>query len=606
MKQESLPVLELYVQQQEQSAAKMAMKLAAIYRRMGQTQAKALTEGWQDARVYQEMALQGSAEHAENVWGQLMQRMMQQAQAVAAAVAGLLGLKKTEDAAEKVQAQQKQVSKALATTRKQAASTMLALDELNVVSGTATSGGSSGASSGSSSPGQQELEEVKKQQSEVEKGWARLWALAGQLAQLFEPAVKSWQKAWSSLKQGSMDALEQMGQSLGDLWNRALMPLAAYFVGDWLPGIVNGFSVVLAPIVAQVGTAFMTHLAGGFGLACQMIETLMNTVLMPLMDLILQVVLDVLDGVANAWATYGEPVLKAIGEGAQRMGNLVKGVYEDVILPVIWDLMEHVEKLWSAHLKPLWDRLALLFGAVAQMCLQVWNNGVMPLLESMKNIFGPVVQKVLGCVADTFFGLLGVACDVLAGIVRSMEGLCNFVSGVFSGNWAQAWNGIVEIFLGIWEGVTAAFRGVIGGLVSMVNAFLSGFVDGFNVVSDLVNSIRLKVSSWVPGVGGESFGFNMPRLPSVQIPALARGAVLPANKPFLAMVGDQKRGTNVEAPLDTIKQALAEVLAQVGGQELTASQPIEVTLDGQVLYRAMSKIQARQGRRIGGAFADAY
>ena len=44
---------------------------------------------------------------------------------------------------------------------------------------------------------------------------------------------------------------------------------------------------------------------------------------------------------------------------------------------------------------------------------------------------------------------------------------------------------------------------------------------------------------------------------------LAKGAVIPAGKPFLAMLGDQKSGTNVEAPLDTIKQALAEVLAEV-------------------------------------------
>ena len=45
-----------------------------------------------------------------------------------------------------------------------------------------------------------------------------------------------------------------------------------------------------------------------------------------------------------------------------------------------------------------------------------------------------------------------------------------------------------------------------------------------------------------------------------QIPYLAQGAVLPANKPFLAMVGDQKHGTNVEAPLSTIQEAVAVVM----------------------------------------------
>jgi hypothetical protein len=55
---------------------------------------------------------------------------------------------------------------------------------------------------------------------------------------------------------------------------------------------------------------------------------------------------------------------------------------------------------------------------------------------------------------------------------------------------------------------------------------------------------------------------RMARTP--QVPQLAKGAVLPANKPFLAMVGDQRNGTNIEAPLETIKQALSEVMMQQG------------------------------------------
>lgn len=78
-----------------------------------------------------------------------------------------------------------------------------------------------------------------------------------------------------------------------------------------------------------------------------------------------------------------------------------------------------------------------------------------------------------------------------------------------------------------------------------------------------LNQIQFDVPDWVPFIGGEHFGINIPRIPT--IPYLAQGAVIPPNQRFLAVLGDQKRGTNVEAPLDTIKQALAEVMAERGG-----------------------------------------
>ena len=60
---------------------------------------------------------------------------------------------------------------------------------------------------------------------------------------------------------------------------------------------------------------------------------------------------------------------------------------------------------------------------------------------------------------------------------------------------------------------------------------------------------------------GKEFSLNLPTVKVPQIPYLAQGAVLPANKPFLAVVGDQRHGTNVETPLSTIQEAMAAVMA---------------------------------------------
>lgn len=210
------------------------------------------------------------------------------------------------------------------------------------------------------------------------------------------------------------------------------------------------------------------------------------------------------------------------------------------------------------------------------------------------NIFGPVLGSVLNAFMKNVENIWNA-------VKRILNGVIDFVRGVFTGDWERAWMGVQNIFGGIFDGMIALAKAPINAIIGLLNAAIgaiNGMIDG-------INQLSFDVPSWVPLLGGKSWGFDLPHIP--QIPHLAQGAVLPANQPFLAVVGDQRRGTNVEAPLETITQAVIAALSQLGGaQELTASQPIEVKLDGQVLYRAMAKIEANRGAKIGGAFANAY
>ena len=125
-------------------------------------------------------------------------------------------------------------------------------------------------------------------------------------------------------------------------------------------------------------------------------------------------------------------------------------------------------------------------------------------------------------------------------------------------------------------------------------------------VTTSISKVSVKVPDWVPGFGGESFGFSFKTVTAPQIPYLAKGAVLPANQPFLAVVGDQKHGTNVEAPLATIQEAVAltmEDLAQsnLAGHQATVGvlrQILEAVLgirigDGE-LYRAVERYREKR------------
>lgn len=116
---------------------------------------------------------------------------------------------------------------------------------------------------------------------------------------------------------------------------------------------------------------------------------------------------------------------------------------------------------------------------------------------------------------------------------------------------------IIEIWNKIKEGIKAPINAAIG----FIESFVNKVIRGINSLIDKINSIA-DVQFTNPFTNETyTLGFNIPRLSTVTIPRLAQGAVIPPNKEFMAVLGDQTSGTNIEAPLDTIKQAVAEELS---------------------------------------------
>ena len=107
---------------------------------------------------------------------------------------------------------------------------------------------------------------------------------------------------------------------------------------------------------------------------------------------------------------------------------------------------------------------------------------------------------------------------------------------------------------------------------------------------------------WVPGIGGKKFGFS---IDPISIPRLARGAVIPPNREFLAVLGDQKSGTNIEAPADLIRQIVAEELSRrdPSGGAVTINFTGNLAQLARVLKPQLDKEAARKGTKlvIGGA-----
>lgn len=482
------------------------------------------------------------------------------------------------------------------------------IDELNVLqqdTGSAGSGGSSsggGVGGGGLIPGasMDEAQEVPPVLEKIKK-------LIEDVGQLFAPSIAAWGSAFQQLAGAAKSSWGIIQESAMKLWDSALRPLGEYLLGDFIPNVTNAFSETFAPIFADVGSLIMEQFALQFQWACDLIGDLINSFLLPMFGFLQQVIQDMFAGIKGAWDVYGQPILDGLALGFQSVRDILSDVYYNLVKPVLEEIMQQIDWLWSEHLKPLWDNLMEFFGAFAEMVLAIWNEYIFPWVQQMVDIFAPILSEAIKFVVDAFATAFARISDTVSAVIRILKGLCEFVTGVFTGDWEKAWNGIKDIFGGVWDGIVGVLKGAVNTVIDMINAVLRAVALGVNAIIDKINALSFTVPDWVQGIGGETIGFNFAKFDPPQIPKLARGAVLPANNPFLAVVGDQRRGTNVEAPLETITQAVIAALSQLGGaQEFTASQPIEVKLDGQVLYRAMAKIEANRGAKIGGAFANAY
>lgn len=155
------------------------------------------------------------------------------------------------------------------------------------------------------------------------------------------------------------------------------------------------------------------------------------------------------------------------------------------------------------------------------------------------------------------------------------------IKPVFTKDW---W---AEKFNSIKEGMRAAMNGVLGIVESAINWIV-----------DKMNTINWKIPDYIPGVGGSTFGFNLPR---VSIPRLAAGAVIPPNREFLAMLGDQKSGVNIETPLETMVQAFRQALSEGGsGRDITVIMQLDRQEFGRAVYRANNDEVQRVGVRLAG------
>ena len=151
---------------------------------------------------------------------------------------------------------------------------------------------------------------------------------------------------------------------------------------------------------------------------------------------------------------------------------------------------------------------------------------------------------------------------------RKKSGLIDFVTGIFTGDWKKAWNGIVSAFKGIFNGIVDVAKAPINLIIGLINGLITGVQSGINAIVGAVNKMSFDVPDWVPVIGGKKFGFDLPRANFSKIPYLAQGGYVQPNTPQLAMIGDNRHQGEVVSPEDKLTDMARQAAEMASNAEL--------------------------------------
>ncbi len=239
-----------------------------------------------------------------------------------------------------------------------------------------------------------------------------------------------------------------------------------------------------------------------------------------------------------------------------------------------------------------WDSIKDFFGnivdwisektqAFAEGFINKWNS----LTEKVKNIVSILANSLK---------------EKVDFIKSGFKTFIDWIKTDFVNWWKKAWENVKNTFKSVFDALVNIAKVPINGVIGLINGMIRGIISGVNTAIGVLNRIKIKVPDWVPKIGGSTWGFTIPTMTAPQIPYLAKGTVVPRNAgQFAAILGDNKRETEVVSPLSTMKQAMMEALRESGNNGGSSPQYITLNIDGHEFIRWLRDQNGQYRNRTG-------
>ena len=272
------------------------------------------------------------------------------------------------------------------------------------------------------------------------------------------------------------------------------------------------------------------------------------------------------------------PVLVVLGTLASSINSLIP-VIAFIASPI--GLVIAAVAAWVAAIVVAYNKIGW-FRDFINTSFKVIKDIVVGVFNVLKDTTKSTFDFITGFIGGAMDGAAKIIGDYVNAIKRIFGGIVDFVTGVFTGDWSRAWQGVVDIFGGIFEGIAAVAKAPINAMITLIN----GFIGGLN---------NIKIPKWVPGIGGKGFHIG-------KIPYLAEGGTILNGQAIVGEAGPElltaKNGKTTVTPLSPEEKARGIGGALKGGNtieqhvhigQVDANNPSELDRMNRKLYKASAQ-----------------
>jgi phage-related protein len=366
----------------------------------------------------------------------------------------------------------------------------------------------------------------------------------------------------------------------------------------------------LYPVIVAVVNAIISLVDWIANITNQHIFNDLMTILSDLEDLFGLVAAVINGDFSDAWKHLSELLWDNRLEDARQDLELVGRAFGDIIgifkigvdkikellSPITDWINEKIVQPIAEFFAPIFDAIEEVFNKAKEKFIEI-KDGVVNAVSVIWSKISEIFNKIKEIFSALWWAFKEYVWSKISNAVSNfykekIQPIVDKIKNVFSkaGNWFRekviepVGEGIKRVGTTVVNFISNAFKSVINGVLAGIEWVINGFIKMLNGAIDLINKI--------PGV-------NITKVEELSIPRLAQGSVVPPNREFLAVLGDNKREHEIVSPLSTMKQAFMEAMAEFGGNIGGGNTEVILEIDGREFGRAIVEQGNREKRRIG-------
>ncbi len=234
--------------------------------------------------------------------------------------------------------------------------------------------------------------------------------------------------------------------------------------------------IIIKPFVDNK-EAFRTALEGFLGVLAEVTGT------------IKQGIDDTFAKLNEVYDTHFKPFFDSVAQGLSDLVGKFIEFWNGNVQPILDQMAADFDTLWTSHIQPLLNNAAEFLGKIADLLKALWENILQPLIAWIIENILPKILPVIQAIWDMLVNFVAYIADAINGIITILGGIIDFLTGVFTGDWELAFQGLQNIVGGFIDAVMALIEGfatlisdAVNGIFEAIKALLDAFVEAITSI----------------------------------------------------------------------------------------------------------------------------